>query len=155
MHKSRIKLIPWIALYRDSSRTEVNSIIEWSRVNQKSLYRKKTWEMIVHGNICEPGPLAKSVPSIDRETWLKILGIILGIFIYLHQLISKASIAECTSCVCLNITVFQKNSQMFNHAHNYLWNGTVECAYYDKYHFSIGRINMSIHVNVYVNEIYL
>ena len=54
----------------------------------------KTWEMVIHGNSTEPIP--NQIPSIERKTWLEILGTILqenpcNWNMDFHKLISKAS----------------------------------------------------------------
>ena len=95
----------------DTSRTEVDSIIEWSRVNRISLNMQKTWEMIVHGNI--PGSLPNPMPSIERKTWFKILGITLqdnpcNWDIHMHELISKASCRMYIMRVCKHYGLSKK-----------------------------------------------
>jgi hypothetical protein len=59
----------------DTSKVELDNIQEWTTNNRMALNMKKTYEMIVRGNV--PTPLPDPFPSIERKTWLKILGIIL------------------------------------------------------------------------------
>ncbi len=59
----------------DTSKVELDNIQEWTTNNRMALNMKKTYEMIVRGNVRTPLP--DPFPSIERKTWLKILGITL------------------------------------------------------------------------------
>ena len=59
----------------DTSRVEVDSINVWSEKNRMPLNMKKTWEIVVRGNVSRPLP--DSISTIERKTWLRILGITL------------------------------------------------------------------------------
>ena len=55
---------------------------------------KRTWEMVVRGNVFRPLP--DPIPTIERKTWLRILGITLqdnpcDWDLHFEELINKAS----------------------------------------------------------------
>ena len=83
-----------------------------------SLNMKKTSEMIVHGNI--PGSLPNPIPSIERKTWLKTLGMTLqdnlcNWDIHMHELTSKASSRMYTMRVCKHYSLSEnKLDLLFN-----------------------------------------
>ena len=73
---------------------EVNSIVKWSESNRMPLNESKTWEMVIQGDGNESIPIP--IPSIERKTWLEILGTIFqenpcNWDMHFHKLISKAS----------------------------------------------------------------
>ena len=60
---------------RDASNMEVSNIAKWSESNRVPLNMNKTWEMVIKGN--GNGSIPIPIPSIERKTWLEILGTIL------------------------------------------------------------------------------
>ena len=58
----------------DTSNMEVNNIVKWSELNRLPLNMNKTWEMVIQGN--GNGSIPIPIPSIERKTWLEILGTI-------------------------------------------------------------------------------
>ena len=78
----------------DTSNMEVNSIVKWSELNCMPLNMNKTWEMVIQGN--GNGSIPIPIPSIERKTWLEILGTIFhenpcNWDMHFHKLIGKAS----------------------------------------------------------------
>ena len=59
----------------DTSVIEIENIVDWTGRNRKELNFKKTWEMIIHGNVTYPLP--EPLPTITRKSWLKLLGVTL------------------------------------------------------------------------------
>ena len=59
----------------DTSVIEIKNIVDWTGRNRMELNFKKTWEMIIRGNVTYP--LAEPLPTITRKSWLKLLGVTL------------------------------------------------------------------------------
>ena len=59
----------------DTSNMEVNNIVKWPESNRMPLNMNKTWEMVIQNN--GNGSIPIPIPSIERKTWLEILGTIL------------------------------------------------------------------------------
>ena len=73
---------------------DVNNIVKWFELNRMPLNMNKTWEMVIQGN--GNGSIPIPIPSIERKTWLEILGTIFqenpcNWDMHFHKLISKAS----------------------------------------------------------------
>ena len=79
---------------------ETHLVLKWTiKKYRMPLNMKKTWEMFVRGNVSRllPDP----IPTIERKTWLRILGITLqdnpcDWDLHFEELINKASSIECT-----------------------------------------------------------
>ena len=87
----------------DTSNMEVNNIVKWSELNRMPLNMNKTWEMVIQGN--GNGSIPIPIPSIERKTWLEILGTIFqenpcNWDMHFYKLISKASSRMYTIKVC-------------------------------------------------------
>ena len=78
----------------DTSRIEVDNIIEWSQRNRMPLNMDKTWEMVMRGNA--HGSIPNPIPMIERKTWLKILRTILQE--------NPRQTVECILCEYVNTT---------------------------------------------------
>ena len=59
----------------DTGTAEVENMKLWPDKNRMALNMDKTYEMIARGKTSTPPP--SCIPSIERKTWLKILGITL------------------------------------------------------------------------------
>ena len=78
----------------DATINEVNSMKHWAASNRMTLNLSKTWEMLILGKTTKPNP--QPVPGIERESWLKLLGIIFQENpccwdLHVDKLIAKAS----------------------------------------------------------------
>ena len=93
----------------DTSRVEVDNINVWSEKNRMPLNMKKTWEIVVRGNVSRPLPA--SISTIERKTWLRILGITLqdnpcNWDLHIEELINKASSRMYIMGVCKYYDLF-------------------------------------------------
>ena len=124
----------------ETSRIEVDNIIEWSQRNRMPLNMDKTWEMVMRGNA--HGSIPNPIPMIERKTWLKILGTILqenpsNWDMHFDQLINKANSRMHIMRVCkyYGMTVEQLDL-LFNSLIMSVLTYGIElwgCVYYDKY----------------------
>jgi hypothetical protein len=123
----------------DTSRIEVDNIIEWSQRNRMPLNMYKTWEMVMRGNI--HGSIPNPIPMIERKTWLKILGTILqenpsNWDMHFDQLINKANSRMQIMRVRKYYGMTEQLDLLFNSFIMSVLTYGIElwgCAYYDKY----------------------
>ena len=111
------------------------------------LNMNKTWEMVIQGN--GNGSIPIPIPSIERKTWLEILGTILqenpcNLDIHFHKLISKASSRMYIIKVCKFYGMSREQLDLlFDSLIMSVLTYGVElwgCAYYNKYLCQIDKL---------------
>lgn len=143
----------------DTSQAEVNSIQVWSEKNRMPLNMKKSYEMVVRGNTFVPLP--DPFPSIERKTWLKILGVTLQDNpckwdLHFEEMLRKASRRMYIMRVCkyyglpikqLDILFNSLIMSIFTYAIE-LWG----CAFYSKYINQIDKFINRAYRNGYISK---
>ena len=107
----------------DTSVIEIENIIDWSGRNRMELNFTKTWEIIIHGNTTHPLP--EPLPTITRQSWLKILGVTLhekpGNWDHFNEIMGKAGGRMYILRVCEYYGFSKKDLDLLFHSLDF-WN---------------------------------
>ena len=143
----------------DTSRTEFDNVQAWSEENRMPLNMKKTYEMVVHG--VTPVALPDPIPSVERKTWLRILGVTLqdnpcNWDLHFQEMLRKASGRMYIMRVCKYYGLsLEQLDLLFDSLIMSIFTFAIElwgCAYESKYLNQIDKFIKRAHKNSYTSK---